>query len=356
MKEGFESNEKPYFVLWTFGVVFLIWSAAQMFLLSWYGLPLSQSFLDSIVSGLVFTLSSFIITNALRFYQPNKEKYSYILIWVLLLTLLSTYLSMVLINWLFPVDFAYISFVKASLPLRFLAAFFLIGSTAIFNVLWNTQKHRNEFEKRKSDAEKLAREAELFNLRQQLQPHFLFNSLNSIVALIGSKPQQAKEMVFQLSDFLRGTLRNDNEQLIPLKDELEHLELYLEIEKIRFGHRLEVLVDVQKEAMDMTLPAMIIQPLLENAIKYGLYDTTDDISIQIQSEISAQFLELKIKNPYDPNSSPPKSGSGFGLRSVKRRLFLLYGRTDLLHTIAENGIFTALIKIPQNYDKGIINR
>src|SRR5690606_27683378 len=111
---------------------------------------------------------------------------------------------------------------------------------------------------------------ELYNLRQQLQPHFLFNSLNSIIALIGNQPDRAKEMVFQLSDFLRGTLRKDDQQLIPLAEEVDHLKLYLEIEKVRFGHRLEVKIEIPKEAMEKKLPAMIVQPLLENAIKYGL--------------------------------------------------------------------------------------
>src|SRR5690606_25682288 len=139
--------------------------------------------------------------------------------------------------------------------------------------IWNSQKNQNEQEKRRTDAEKLARDAELYNLRQQIQPHFLFNSLNSIVALIGRQPERAKEMVFQLSDFLRGTLRKDDQQLIPLQEEMEHLQLYSEIEKVRFGHRLDIHIDVPEEALKASLPAMIVQPLLENAIKYGLYDT-----------------------------------------------------------------------------------
>src|SRR3546814_15637654 len=85
-------------------------------------------------------------------------------------------------------------------------------------------------------------------------------------------------MTFQLSDFLRGTLRKDDQQLIALKDELEHLQLYLEIEKVRFGHRLETRVNFDEECLAMTLPAMIMQPLVENAIKYGLYDTTEKVT------------------------------------------------------------------------------
>ena len=350
MKKVYQGTTERYqFILWVCGIIFLVWSALQIFLLFWYNLPFPEGFTDSVVSGFIFSISCFIVANALHFYQPGKERYSYILVWVLSLAGLATYFSQLLINWLMPND-AYINFVQLSLPLRFLAGFLLIGCTAIINVLWNSQKSQSEQEKRKTDAERLAKEAELYNLRQQLQPHFLFNSLNSIIALIGNQPERAKEMVFQLSDFLRGTLRKDDQQLIPLEEELDHLKLYLEIEKVRFGHRLEVQIDVPKEAMQKTLPAMIVQPLLENAIKYGLYDTTEKVSIHIHAQANPSSLDIQISNPYDPENSIRNKSSGFGLRSVERRLFLLYGRTDLLQTKNENETFIAQLKIPQHHD------
>ena len=106
------------------------------------------------------------------------------------------------------------------------------------SVIWYNWQEQSEQEVRKQDAEKLTKEAELFKLRQQLQPHFLFNSLNSINALIGSRPQEARKMVQQLSDFLRGTIRKEEHQWVTLKEELQYLQLYLDIEKVRFGHRL----------------------------------------------------------------------------------------------------------------------
>src|SRR5690606_10366277 len=221
----------------------------------------------------------------------------------------------------------------------------------------NPQEYK-ENEQRKADAERLAREAELYNLRQQLQPHFLFNSLNSIIALIGRKPEEARNMTFQLSDFLRGTLRKDDQQLIPFKDELDHLQLYLEIEKVRFGHRLETLVRYSDECLSMTLPAMIVQPLVENAIKFGLYDTTGNVTISIDGACRDQLLEIQVRNPYDSKNNNPRKGTGFGLSGVQRRLFLLFGRTDLLETNATKHIFTSIIRIPQKYphDQGDTGR
>lgn len=340
---------KHQFILWISGIIFLAWSGIQVLLLFWYNYPFPQVFTDSLVSGFLFSISCFIIANALHFYQPGKERYSYILVWVLCLAGMSTYLLTISIDWLLD-DQGYLDFVQNSLPLRFLVGFLLIGYTAIVNILWNSQKNQSEQEKRKTDAEKLAREAELYNLRQQLQPHFLFNSLNSIVALIGNQPERAKEMIFQLSDFLRGTLRKDDQQLIPLEEEVEHLQLYLEIEKVRFGHRLELQIEITTQAMQEKLPAMIVQPILENAIKYGLYDTTEKVIISISAEVISSSLNILIKNPYDPENKIPGKSSGFGLRSVERRLFLLYGRTDLLKTKSNNKTFITQLKIPQYND------
>lgn len=349
MNEQQNKIGKHHSILWFCGTVFLIWSGLQTLVLIWYNIPFPQGFTDSIISGFTFSIFCFIISNALHFYQPGKERYSYILVWVLLLATLSTYCTKLLIGWLIE-DRTYLEFVQISLPLRFIASFLLIGCTAIINVLWNSQKNQSEHVKRRTDAEKLAREAELYNLRQQLQPHFLFNSLNSIVALIGNQPERAKEMVFQLSDFLRGTLRKDDQQLITFEEEIEHLQLYLEIEKVRFGHRLNIQINIPNDALRAKLPAMIVQPLLENAIKYGLYDTLDEVSISIDAKITSTALEVQITNPFDKNNYSVKKSSGFGLRSVERRLFLLYGRADLLKTIQENDTFIAQLKIPQHND------
>ena len=204
-----------------------------------------------------------------------------------------------------------------------------------------------EAEKRKAATEKMAREAELYNLRQQLQPHFLFNSLNSINALVVARPEQARTMVQQLSDFLRGTLRQDNNQQVPLAEELRQLQLYLDIEKVRFGHRLQVEVEATEECQDMKLPALLLQPVVENAIKFGLYDTVGETTIKLKAAAVDSQLVITTQNPYDPSTQQPRKGTGFGLDSVRRRLYLLYARQDLLSPSQQDHTFTTTIKIPQ---------
>jgi LytS/YehU family sensor histidine kinase len=195
---------------------------------------------------------------------------------------------------------------------------------------------------------KLAKEAELFKLRQQMQPHFLFNSLNSINALIGTRPTEARKMVQQLSDFLRGTLKKEETQWVILKEELQYLQLYLEIEKVRFGNRLATDIQCNEEVQQMKMPALLLQPIVENAIKFGLYDTTGETVIHILTTTSDNELVIRVSNPYDPETSAPKQGTGFGLKAIQRRLYLLFGRSDLLTTEAKGNIYTTTVKIPQD--------
>jgi LytS/YehU family sensor histidine kinase len=202
-------------------------------------------------------------------------------------------------------------------------------------------------DRRKADAERLAREAELFKLRQQLQPHFLFNSLNSISALTGTQPEKARHMIQQLSDFLRGTLRKEDHQWSTLAEELEYLRLYLDIEKVRFGYRLQTKIECKEEAMKMKLPSLLLQPVVENAIKFGLYDTVGEVMIIITGRTNNDALEVTVANPFDPDTAQPLQGTGFGLASIKRRLFLLFARHDLLKTSARESQFITTIEIPQ---------
>ena len=217
----------------------------------------------------------------------------------------------------------------------------------MISILWYNQQEQKENETRKADAEKLAKEAELFKLRQQLQPHFLFNSLNSINALIGSRPEEARKMVQQLSDFLRGTIKKEETQWVTLQEEMQYLQLYLDIEKVRFGNRLATVIESDEESKKMKLPALLLQPIVENAIKFGLYDTTGETVIRLHTEKKDSELVIKVINPYDPETSSPQKGTGFGLKSVRRRLYLLFARTDLLATETKDNNFTTVVRIPQ---------
>jgi len=325
----------------------LAWAFIHYSVVRNYGLTNVQALADSYISNALLAGCCLLIINNMRYYLPRQEKYWYVL--AISFGLASVWLIVTrLLLWaFFQHDDAYLSMVSKSSPVRYGIAFLILGCMATMCLLWFTQKEQKEMDARKLEAEKLAKEAELFKLRQQLQPHFLFNSLNSISALVGSQPEQARKMIYQLSDFLRGTLKKEEQQLVHLEEELQYLELYLDIEKVRFGHRLSTIVDCEENCKLMKLPSLLLQPLVENAIKFGLYDTTDDITIHISAKEKNDYLEVIVENPFDPETSSPKKGTGFGLSSVQRRLYLLFARNDLLETKTENNLFITKVSIPQ---------
>ena len=331
----------------------LVWAALHMLLILNYGYPVNNAVIDSLVTNGLLLGACWIISNILRYYLPYSDRYLYVLIISVIFSLVVNAFSKFILN-LILTDSSntnYLIFLANAYWLRLGIAFLLIGCMAIICVLWYTQEEEQENRQRKNDAEKLSRDAELYKLRQQLQPHFLFNSLNSISALIGSDPSQARKMIHQLSDFLRTTLRKDEEQWVKMDEEMQSLELYLEIEKVRFGHRLSTSIMKDEESMRMLIPPMLLQPVVENAIKFGLYDTTEAVTIYISVIRVVDTLKVTVQNPYDPNTASPRHGTGFGLNSVKRRLYLLFARTDLVETSAKDQVFTTTINIPnhENY-------
>jgi two-component system, LytTR family, sensor kinase len=152
-------------------------------------------------------------------------------------------------------------------------------------------------------------------------------------------------MVQQLSDFLRGTMRKEENQFISFSEELEHLKLYLEIEKVRFGYRLKTQMDISEESLSWKIPSLLLQPLMENAIKFGLYGTTGEVVIALRARAADKYLVMTVTNPFDADMQMPE-GTGFGLNSVKRRLYLLFARNDLVEINKEQNSFVVVIRIP----------
>lgn len=335
-----------------FRLIFIIgWLAMiadQAMIIHFFGQDWRTAVTDSVISNSILLLFTLLVMNTLRYYLPRGTQY----INIFFLCLVLAFLWLLLTRWVLSLTLGWDEDYRPlidphALSVRYSIAFLLLGCITMISVVWYNQQEFKEQETRKADAEKLSREAELFKLRQQLQPHFLFNSLNSINALIGSRPEEARKMVQQLSDFLRGTLKKEETQWVSLKEELQYLQLYLDIEKVRFGNRLETVIDVKGNCLDCSLPALLLQPIMENAIKFGLYDTTGQTTIRLIAEKTDHELQVSIINPFDPETSSPQKGTGFGLKSVQRRLYLLFGRTDLLQTLAEGNIFTTRLRIPQ---------
>jgi two-component system LytT family sensor kinase len=307
----------------------------------------TEIIVDSFVTNIILAGSCVVIFNNMRYYLPRGEKYWYILVVGIIVSSICLFITNLILKLIFKSDEHYLVILSDSLPIRFGVSFLMISCMSMISLLWYTQEEQAEMEARKTEAERLSKEAELFKLRQQLQPHFLFNSLNSISALTGSQPEKARHMIQQLSDFLRGTLRRDEQQWSSLQEELEYLNLYLEIEKVRFGYRLQTKIECEDEAMQLKLPSLLLQPVVENAIKFGLYDTVGEVTISIFATKKNEQLQVKVENPFDPETALPLTGTGFGLASIQRRLFLLFARHDLLQTTKTTNQFITTITIPQ---------
>lgn len=326
-------------------VLLVCWMPAQAWLLnSVLQINWLPAFVDGGLTASYLGIIAFLIINFLTYYHPKRKHIPYVIVGVLVGAYIISIGAEDAIEKLSPG------------PLEYLPAFsvyrLVIVELISINILllaYNiASKQSNSVDdKRRADTEKMARDAELSSLRQQLQPHFLFNSLNSINALIGTQPEKARKMVQQLSDFLRGTIKKDDSQLVSLFDEMNQLKLYLEIEKVRFGHRLAANIDNENGSLNTKLPPLLIQPVVENAIKFGLYDTVGETVISIKTKLERNHLIIQVENPFDPETSAPRHGTGFGLSSLQRRLYLLYARNDLLTTSQIENTFITQIKIPQ---------
>jgi hypothetical protein len=302
---------------------------------------------DTIVTFGLLGSMCILIAKTMRYYLPQKEKYFYVLFVSLGISGISSVVSKFMLDIIMKNDTSYLQTLHLSGSMRFGVGFLLVSCMCMMNLLWYIQEEQKRMNEHTEEARQMAKEAELYKLRQQLQPHFLFNSLNSISALTGTQPEKARHMIFQLSEFLRGTLKKDEKQWNTLEEEMQYLELYLEIEKVRFGYRLQTNILCDDDALQLQLPAMILQPVVENAIKFGLYDTTGEVLIKVEAKKSDDNLKVVVENPFDPETAQPLKGTGFGLASIQRRLFLLFARQDLLKTEKQDSRFITKILIPQ---------
>lgn len=334
-----------YFLSYLLGFLLLV--SVHASLLTIYQFSFKTVITDSLIHNSFLTIIGYGLYNTFRFYRPTLDKIHYLAGWSFIGTLLVVCLGG-LLNWVvLEGDLQYYHFLKNTLFIRALITFFFLCIISIVSWVYYSKKEQLAVEHKKLEVDRLMKEAELAGLRQQMQPHFLFNSLNSINSLIGSNPIEARKMVIQLSDFLRGTLNKDLKQFISLKEELEHLSLYLAIEKVRFGNRLQIHIHQDEALNNFPVPSMILQPVLENAIKYGLYGTIGSISITVKIQSSENQITIIITNPFDADSQTLK-GTGFGLSSTHRRLSLLFQRNDLLHVKkTSDSHFITSITIPK---------
>jgi LytS/YehU family sensor histidine kinase len=195
-------------------------------------------------------------------------------------------------------------------------------------------------------ADAAASAAQLAALRYQLNPHFLFNTLNAISSLIVTREYDtADAMLAKLSEFLRATLGADPEGLIPLEDELATLQHYLEIESIRFGERLEVDFAAAPGLHDAMVPSFVLQPLVENAIKYAVAPSKRPVMVRVEATRDGDDLVVMVEDDGE-GIGEAAGGTGVGLGNVRRRLQVLFGERGSLEAVRRERGFIAIVRLP----------
>jgi LytS/YehU family sensor histidine kinase len=191
----------------------------------------------------------------------------------------------------------------------------------------------------------LLKESELNMLRSQINPHFLFNSLNSISSLTISNPEKAREMLIKLSDFLRYSVSTNATGFTSLEKEMTNIQRYLEIEKVRFGDKLEFEFKLESNCKHHQIPAMLLQPLFENAIKHGVYESTEQVKIEMDCRFENGCLDIILVNDFEPGVRARK-GAGVGLKNIRERLKLLYKSDTLLKTSVTGNKYAVILCLP----------
>lgn len=217
----------------------------------------------------------------------------------------------------------------------------------IFNyaIIYRTDLEQKQ--NRENELKALLKETELKSLKYQINPHFIFNSLNSISSLTLTDPNLANEMTIKLSSFFRNKLAKKEKHFIKFSEELENIVLYIDIEKVRFEDKLIFEKNICEDCLNFKVPNLLLQPLFENAIKYGVYESLEPVKVILNCKVSDEYMKIEIRNSFDPESVPQK-GEGIGLKNIKERLKLLYNQDNLLTTRVENNNFIVSIFIPKN--------
>jgi two-component system sensor histidine kinase AlgZ len=222
------------------------------------------------------------------------------------------------------------------------ALFYLLVAT--FHYVLAELQLRHQALEREAALAVNAQRAELQALRAQVHPHFLFNSLNTVSALIGYDPEKAREACLLLADYLRGTLRAQDQALVSLRDEWALCERYLKVEALRLGERLRVEVEIDEAAGGSLVPSLLLQPLVENAMTHGIAPVDEPSPLRVRATRRGARLSLELENGVDP--TPRRRDGGVGLANVRARLFAQYGKDAWLRVDKDAQRFAVRLDLP----------
>ncbi|UCH65044.1 MAG: histidine kinase [Ignavibacterium sp.] len=287
--------------------------------LNWLELPLNKIIPRVIISSILLGLAIYLVVYSISFFSGTIAKEDYTAIKPAVGIINTTGISLV---------WALIYF-----SIHYLQNY---KKTEIESLIW----------------EAAVKDYELKTLKSQLNPHFMFNAMNSIRALIGEDPESAKIALTKLSNILRYSLKMERAESVPLGEEIETVKDYLDLEKMRFEERLKYELNIGKSASFVEIPPMMVQTLVENGIKHGISKITTGGEININSKVENSLLYIEIRNNGHLEDDALKNSKGFGISNTKHRLNLLFGEAASFSLTNENGgKVLAKLKIPISLDK-----
>jgi LytS/YehU family sensor histidine kinase len=338
---------KTVFVVWWI-VVAAIHSTTIYF---FYEIPIQIAIVDSILWNTLFAILSLGLWFWVRISDIETAKPISIVInhigaavvSIIALVSLHRFLSVII----FPDENDYKLFLESSIPGRVITAtLFYILVVLVYYLIIYIHNFRDKVS-REAELKALIKDAELSWLKLQVNPHFLFNSLNSVSSLTMTSPEKAQDMITRLSELLRYSLSQSPDSMVALKDEINNCIKYLEIEKVRFGSRLDYSINNPTELMNISVPSMILQPLFENAIKHSVAQSTETSTINAEVSKDSFGIIITVSNTL-PDGPSSTRGTGLGLENIKRRMHLIYGMSNLLTVNKSETVFSVVIRIPFN--------
>ncbi|GAB4134704.1 MAG: hypothetical protein Fur0015_07790 [Ignavibacteriales bacterium] len=345
---------KYKFGFYIFSFVCIVTAIAQTIITyKGFDIIIWEAIIDSMIYNALFWTLSFGLWYPIKYVRFAEQKISIFIINHIIIALITsilwTYSGYYFIHSLKYFTTKYFSFLESSLNWRILIGIFYYSITLAFfylYIFYNDLKNKSEKEK---ELQIMVQQAEIKSLKYQINPHFIFNSLNSITSLITFDAEKAKEMTLMLSSYMRNIFTQKDTQFVKLEKELANIDLYLAIEKVRFENKFDYNKECDDECGNVSVPLMILQPIFENIVKHAVHETINKINIKFTCEIKDNFLFMKIQNDLEPDTMS-KKGTGVGLENIANRLRLTYGVSDLFHYKKEIDKFTVEIKIPINYE------
>jgi len=335
-------------------IILLLYSvsfAVISFLILFFGLKLdlNSSVAESLVSAILLCGLTIIWHYPAKYISIEQNHlikifFSHIITAIISAALWLTFIYIVMVP-ILGFDEKYQNFFYQTILWRFLVGLMLYAIVVSFYYLVSYYSESQERALKESELKSLVTQAELKSLKFQINPHFIFNSLNSMSALTEIDPKKAKEMIIKLADFLRYILANNEREKNKLSEELKNIRLYLDIEKTRFEDKFDYSEQLEKECYNVEIPNMILQPLFENVIKHAVYETFDKVLLTLKCSFDDSYLKIELVNNFD-ESAKSRKGTGLGLKNINDRLNLIYRRNDLMEVKKEKGIFSVTLFIP----------